>query len=199
MEYHISFYDDTIQALADIFKRGSGGDVEVEELDVTENGTYTASEGKAYNPVKVNVPNPSTGTLDITSNDTYDVTQYASVDVNVPNPSTGTLNISSNDTYDVTNYASAVVNVPNPSTGTLEISSNNTYDVTNYASVDVNVPNPSTGTLNVTENGDYDVTNYAGITVSVQSVIPIGVAESSYALNDLGLSWSSNAKEDTQI
>ena len=52
---------------------------------------------------------------------------------------TGTKNISSNDTYDVTEYASAVVNVPNPSTGSLEITSNGTYDVTEKASVVVNV------------------------------------------------------------
>lgn len=32
-----------------------GGDVEVEALPVTENGVYTAEEGKAYNPVTVNV------------------------------------------------------------------------------------------------------------------------------------------------
>jgi hypothetical protein len=31
------------------------GDVTVEELTVTENGTYTAPEGKAYSPVNVNV------------------------------------------------------------------------------------------------------------------------------------------------
>lgn len=35
-----------------------GGEIEltVEELDVTENGTYTAPRGKAYSPVNVNVP-----------------------------------------------------------------------------------------------------------------------------------------------
>ena len=112
------------------------------------------------------------------------------------------LNVTSNDTYTApegTAYSPVVVNVPNPSTGTLNITSNDTYDVTDYASAEVNVPNPSTGTLNITENGDYDVTNYAGVTVSVQSVIPIGIANSSYALNDLGISWSSNAEEDTQI
>lgn len=39
---------------------GGGGDITVEALSVTENGTYTASSGKAYSPVTVNVP--STGT-----------------------------------------------------------------------------------------------------------------------------------------
>lgn len=33
-----------------------GGSVTVEQLNVTENGTYTAEAGKAYSPVVVNVP-----------------------------------------------------------------------------------------------------------------------------------------------
>lgn len=33
-----------------------GGDITVEALSVTENGTYTAPSGKAYSPVTVNVP-----------------------------------------------------------------------------------------------------------------------------------------------
>ena len=34
---------------------GSGGSVNVSQLDVSTNGTYTASSGNAYSPVVVNV------------------------------------------------------------------------------------------------------------------------------------------------
>jgi hypothetical protein len=43
--------------------RHVGGDVMVEGLEVTANGTYTAPEGKAYSPVNVNVPMPENAYL----------------------------------------------------------------------------------------------------------------------------------------
>ena len=60
---------------------GGGGDITVEPLSVTENGSYPAPSGKAYSPVTVNVPNPSTGKLTITNTQEYDVTDYAAAQV----------------------------------------------------------------------------------------------------------------------
>lgn len=96
--------------LAYIIEHGGGGDITTEELEVDENGTYTAPLGKAYTPVKVNVPQPS-GSVNITENGTVDVKDYETAVVNVPNPSTGSLNITENGIYDVIEKASANVNV----------------------------------------------------------------------------------------
>jgi hypothetical protein len=53
---------------------------------------------------------------------------------------TGSVNISSNGTVDVAEYATAVVNVPGVTpTGSIEITSNGTVDVTEYATAEVNV------------------------------------------------------------
>ena len=48
----MSYYD---ILLAKKLNEGSGGDITVEGLSVTENGTYTAPSGKAFSPVVVNV------------------------------------------------------------------------------------------------------------------------------------------------
>lgn len=94
---------------------GGGGSAVLIDKNISANGTYNASSDNAdgYKKVVVNVPNPSTGTLSITENDTYDVTDYASVEVDVPQgiTPTGTISITSNGTVDVTNYANADVNV----------------------------------------------------------------------------------------
>lgn len=70
-------------------KAAGGGDPVIEPLEITENGTYTATDGvDGYSPVTVNVPIPNgyiqpSGTKEITENGTHDVAQYASVNVNV--------------------------------------------------------------------------------------------------------------------
>lgn len=62
----------------------------IKPLTVTTNGTYTAPDGvDGYSPVNVNVPIPDgyikpSGTLNITENGTYDVTEKASAVVSIP-------------------------------------------------------------------------------------------------------------------
>ena len=107
---------------------GGGGEATLIDKSISSNGTYNASSDNAdgYKKVVVNVPNPSTGSLSIISNNTYDVTNYASAVVNVPQGITpsGTIPITQNGTVDVTNYASAEVNVSGIATGSFTPSSN---------------------------------------------------------------------------
>ena len=64
----------------------------IRELTITENGTYTAPDGvDGYSPVSVNVSIPEgyvkpSGTLNITENGAYDVTDKAGVTVAVEAP-----------------------------------------------------------------------------------------------------------------
>ena len=60
----------------------------------------------------------------------------------------GSIEITENGTYDVTEYASAVVDTPVP-TGTLQITENGTYNVAEYASAEVGVPTPKLSKVNV--------------------------------------------------
>jgi hypothetical protein len=70
--------------------RHSGGDVDVVQLTATENKTYTAPEGKAYNPVVVNVPEPVLDSITINENGDYTppagVDGFGRVIVDVPTP-----------------------------------------------------------------------------------------------------------------
>lgn len=67
MEYYVHLSDETLEKLEDAI---SGEPVEVVELNVTENDTYTAPSGKAYSPVVVNVSGGSSdfSTAEVTLN-----------------------------------------------------------------------------------------------------------------------------------
>lgn len=125
------------------------------QINVTANGQRTLATAGKYcdRNIVINtaVPNSGitpSGTKNITTNGTHDVTAYASANVNVPasgiTPS-GTLTIITNGNHDVTNYANAQVNVPTGITpsGSINITANGTHNVTNYASAVVNVPIPA--------------------------------------------------------
>lgn len=93
----MSYYD--ILLAKQLSGGGGGGDITVESLSVTANGTYSAPSGKAYSPVVANVPNSytasdegkvvSSGALvaqtsqTIDTNGTYDTTLKDEIVVNV--------------------------------------------------------------------------------------------------------------------
>lgn len=123
----------------------SGGDVTVQALSVTANGTYTAPTGSAYSPVTVAVPTPTPSLQSKTATPTtsqqtvspdsgYD--GLSSVTVNaIPSeyiiPS-GSETKTANGTYDVTALAQLVVNVASPvktATGTFTGNGTRTIDI----------------------------------------------------------------------
>lgn len=79
-------------------------------IDITSNGRVSV---RGFDYANVNVQPEVSGTLEITSNNLYNVAQYARVDVNVPQGvfPTGTLEISENGNYDISLFANVLVAV----------------------------------------------------------------------------------------
>lgn len=90
---------------------GGGGDVTIEQLNVTQNGTYS-EQGKAYSPVVVDVPEAVLTTKNITANGTYSASAdnadgFSSVEVSVAPPENSyLLTTKKDDVVDISDAAS---------------------------------------------------------------------------------------------
>lgn len=100
----------------------AGGDITIESLSVTTNGTYTAPEKTAYSPVTVNVADiPAIiEPLSVTTNGTYtagpNIDGYSPVTVSV-SPNVNSKTITQNGVYtaaleNLDGYSIVVVNIP---------------------------------------------------------------------------------------
>ena len=78
-------YSTFLQAISDACDNAGGGGITIRNQNktITENGTYKADSGyTGLGTVNVNVPTPS-GTIDITENGSYDVTNFATALVEI--------------------------------------------------------------------------------------------------------------------
>lgn len=124
----------------------------INQLSVTENGTYTAPSGvDGYSPVVVNVPELVLNSININENGSYTpptgVDGYNSINVNVPTPQPvlQTLNVSNNGRF-------------TPPTG-----------VDGYNVVDVEVV-PDLRGITFTENGTFIPSGYDGFSEVIVNV-----------------------------
>lgn len=146
------------------------GAVKVRAIPTGTAGTPTATKGTVSNH-SVSVTPSVTNTTGYIEGGTINGT---AVSVSASELVSGSLSITTNNTYDVTNYASAVVNVSGgvTPTGTINISTNGTYDVTNYRSAVVSVSGVATGTFTPTENTGSVTINTGLSSVSGYLIIP---------------------------
>lgn len=146
----------------------------IEDMGVAvPDNTSTSEYGQKIREIEKGII--PTGTLEITQNGSYDVTQYAEAEVSIPQPE-GKITITENMTnVDISQYASADIAVPQGvfPEGTLQITENsNNINVSQYELVDVNVPQGifPEGTINITENGSHDVSSYEYANVNIVSL-----------------------------
>lgn len=153
---------------------GGGGEATgTKTINITSNGT-TSHNVKAYATAQIitNVPNPSTGTKQITANGSHDVTDYASAQVNVPN------------SYSASDEGKVVSNGELTAQTSRQITQNGTVDTTLNDEVVVNVPTGITpsGSQEFTQNGTYNVSSLAEAVVNVASGGGVAKAEGTVTL-----------------
>lgn len=151
----------TLVEMKDAVDSISGGDITVESLSVTSNGTYTAPTGKAYSPVTVSVSGgtPRTSTDLVVSGAT--VTAPAGVYATDASKSvaSGTAGTPTATKGSVSNHQ---VSVTPSVTNTAGYISGGTI---NGTAVSVSASELVSGTYTVDSSGTKDVTNYASASV----------------------------------
>lgn len=157
--------------------------IQTETATITENGTFTPTKGSYFNNVTVDVEQGvfPDGTLEITENDTYDVTEYESVNVNVEQGvfPTGTKSITSNGIFNVKEFEEVDVNVETEQEISLEnktITENGIYNPSegyigfNEVTVEVNF---LLQTKTVSDNGTVTPdSGYDGLSKVIVSIAP---------------------------
>lgn len=120
----MSYYD--ILLAKNLSGGGGGGDITVESLSVTANGTYSAPSGKAYSPVVANVPN------------SYTASDEGKVVSNGALVSQTSQTIDTNGTYDTTLKDEVVVDVPTGGGGSNIVKGNFNFDTS--GNHDITIP-----------------------------------------------------------
>lgn len=155
------------------------GEINNQNITVTENGVYEAESGyTGLGEVTVEVPDPTLETATITRNGTYTPTAYGFSEVTVEVDTVNNQNktVTENGTYTpdtgYTGLGQVVVEVPESTFETATFTENGTYTPTadGYSEVTVEVPEPVLAPLSVTENGNYEPSGdgYSSVSVNVQ-------------------------------
>lgn len=128
--------------------------VDIEQLDVTENNTYTAQSGHAYSPVVVNVPQTTIEALNVTSDGTYTAPEgkaYSPISVSV-------------DDFDLPSFLAGTMTSIESGTTSIRTNAFNGYSYLQSASFP-----------NATSLGDYAFQSCTGLTsINIPSVKTIG-------------------------
>lgn len=209
----------TLTEMKDAVDGISGGDITVESLSVTSNGTYTAPTGKAYSPVTVSVSGgtPRTSTDLVVSGATVTAPagvyatdaskSVASGTAGTPTATKGTVsNHSVLVTPSVTNTAGYIsggtingtavtVSASELVSGSDTVTTNDTYDVTNLAELIVNVSGSGgleyeTGTLTLSSDASSPIIMFSDTHTDVPCYINIVDTTGTTATSNSCLYWT---------